>query len=167
AVPATMNTPANLLRACDKNPATLPATIPPFEELLAHNRDANIVWQHVGWDNIGYMTPVLVQALLEKHSNLYIALRVEARPFVVGGSDPMSNRLVDSNGQLKAEWLAVITAFPDRFMIGGDEFVGIPGLTPDKPASFAETWAILNQLPPDLAAKVGGENAARIYRLHE
>ncbi|MFQ5615663.1 MAG: amidohydrolase family protein [Anaerolineales bacterium] len=165
AVPEDMPTPPNLLQACDQNPPTLSATIPPLEELLAHNRDAKIVWQHIGWDNTGHMTVDLLRQLLTTHPNLYLSLRVEERVFVVGGSDPMPNRIVDESWQLRPEWLELISDFPDRFMIGGDEFVGIPGRTPNRPQSFEETWAILDQLPPDLARQVGHDNAARIYNL--
>ena len=160
-----MPAPDNLSRACSLNPAVIPATIPAFERLLAHNREAKIVWQHIGWDNTGYMTAELVRQLLEAHPNLYLALRIEERDEQVGNGGPMPNRIIDKQGQIQAEWLALISDYPDRFMIGGDEFVGIPGRTPNRPQSFAETWPILDQLPPDLAQKVGRDNAARIYNL--
>jgi hypothetical protein len=164
-VPQDTPTPDNLTQACSANPAIIPATIPAFERLLAHNREARIVWQHIGWDNTGYMTVDLIRELLETHSNLYLALRVEEREFMVGGGGPMPNRIVDENWQVRPEWLDLIRNYPDRFMIGGDEFVGIPRHTPRRPQSFEETWAILNQFPPDLARKVGYENAARVYNL--
>jgi hypothetical protein len=50
-------------------------------------------------------------------------------------------------------------------MIGGDEFVGIPGHTPRRPQSFEETWTILDQFLPDLARQVGQDNAALVYNL--
>ena len=56
--------PENLQRASDKNPKTLEPTIPAFERLLTHNRKARIVWQHIGWDNTGDMTPELLNRLL-------------------------------------------------------------------------------------------------------
>jgi len=78
----------------------------------------------------------------------------------------MPNRIVDQNGAIEPEWLELINEFPDRIMIGGDEFVGIPGLTPPKVQSFDETWGMLGQLPSSLAAKVGEENAATAYNLN-
>ena len=164
AVPKDIPLPAGLDAACSKNPSVLKATIPPFERLLAYNRDTRIVWQHIGWDNTGYMTVDLLRRLLRKHPNLYLSLRVEARERTRGG-EPMPNRVVDEKGKLRLEWLKLISDFPDRFMIGGDEFVGIPGRTPRRPQSFEETWRILDQLPPEIAGKVGHDNAARVYRL--
>lgn len=66
-----------------------------------------------------------------------------------------------------SDLLPALEKYPDRFMIGGDEFVGIPGLTPNRPQSFEETWPILAQLPHDLAQQVGREYAARVYHLDE
>jgi len=165
AVPQDIPAPGNLIRACSANPAVIPATIPAFERLLTHTRDTRLVWQHIGWDNTGYMTVELVRRLLEAHPNLYLALRVEERVLMAGGGGPMPNRLVDENWQVRSEWLNLISDYPDRFMIGGDEFVGISGHTPRRPQSFEETWAILDQFPPDLARKVGYENAARVYNM--
>ncbi len=165
AVSKDMPVPPGLAQSCSANPAIIPATIPAFERLLAHNRKARIVWQHIGWDNTGHMTVDLLRRLLETHPNLYLALRVEEREVMVGGDGPMPNRIVDEGWKIRPEWVELISDFPDRFMIGGDEFVGIPGQTPRRPQSFAETWPILNQLPPDLARKVGYDNAARVYNL--
>ena len=157
-------TPSNLRAVSTKNPETLEPTIPALERLLAHNRKARIVWQHIGWDNTGDMTPGLVRRLLSAHSNLFIALRVERRARQVGDGPPMANRLVDREGSLKAEWRSLIETFPDRVTLGSDEFFfPVEKTRPNQ--SFAETWALLDQLPPELARKVGRENARRIYGL--
>lgn len=159
-------TPENLRRACSKNPSSLPATVPALEKLLTHNRKARIVWQHIGWDNTGGMTTALLRTLLAKHSNLYLALRAEDRLDQVGEGGPMPNRIVDGDWKVKDEWLDVFNEFPDRFMIGGDEFVaGKGGRAPKFPQSFEETWSLMDQLPAPLARKIGRDNAARVYRL--
>ena len=167
AVLQPVNLPAHIGRVCDQNPPTLPATIEPLERLLAHNRATPIVWQHVGWDNLGYLSVELVRELLSRHDNLYVALRVEDRPQAVGGGGAMPNRLVAENGQLEPAWKALIEDYSDRFMIGGDEFVGIPGKSFDFPESFRSSWGILDQLAAATAAAVGSENAHRLYDLHE
>lgn len=164
AVPETMDLPAGFSRISPNNPPVLQANIEAFERLLAHNREANIIWQHIGWDNTGYMTIELLQRLVEAHPNLYLSLRIEERLMTMGGA-PMPNRLVDNAWQIRQEWLAFISKYPDRFMIGSDEFFGIPGKTHQMPQSFEETWSVLDQLPPDLAKKVGHDNAARIFHL--
>lgn len=165
AVPREMPAPSNLTEACSANPSILPATIPAFEQLLAHNRKAKIVWQHIGWDNTGYMTTDLLRRLLDDHSNLFLSMRVEERQVVVGGDEAMPNRIVNKNWKIRPEWIKLIGDYPDRFMIGGDEFVGVPGKTRRWPQSFEETWSTIDQLPPDLAKKVGHDNASRIYKI--
>lgn len=148
------------------NPERLEANIPALEKLLAHNRRARIVWQHIGWDNTGHMTVGLLRRLLKAHPNLYLALRVEERLLQIDRSTPMPNRIVDREGRIHPEWIDLLTEFPDRAVIGTDEFMGIPGKSRRPPQSFEETWRIIDQLQPGLAAKVGRENAIRIYRLN-
>lgn len=161
AVTAETPTPAGLRGS---NPATLAPTIPGLERLLAHNRRATIVWQHIGWDNTGQMTVGLLRRLLAEHPNLCLALRVEERLWAMDGS-PMPNRIVDAAGWVRPEWLALFQEFPDRFVIGSDQFFSSQTVRRRMPQSFEETWAILDQLPPELARKIGGKNAARIYHL--
>lgn len=166
AVPEPMPTPEHLREACSKNPARLPATIPGLERLLAHNRQARVVWQHIGWDNTGQMTVALIERLLAAHPNLFVAIRVEDRERQIGRETPMPNRIVDAHWRIRAEWLSLMEAFPDRFMVGGDEFIHGPGERRQMPHSFGETWSVvLEQLPAGLADKIGFANAARVYRL--
>jgi hypothetical protein len=157
-------TPENLRRAAAANPSVLEPTIPAFERLLAHNRNARIVWQHIGWDNTGDMTPELVDRLMSTHPNLYIALRVENRSHQVGNGPPMPNRLVDTSGRFKVEWLALVKKYQDRVVIGSDEFTfPVQRWRPNQ--SFAETWSLMEQLPQPLAKKLGSDNPRRIYNL--
>lgn len=79
----------------------------------------------------------------------------------------MPNRIVDAEWKIKPEWLQLFKEFPDRFVIGTDEFFGIPGRSQRAPQSFEETWRILAQLPSYLANKIGSENALHIYRLNK
>jgi hypothetical protein len=109
------------------------------------------------------MTVELVGQLLESHPNLFLALRVEERLRTMGGS-PMPNRIVDSEWKIRAEWRALFERFPDRFVIGTDEFFGPVGGR-IAPQSFEETWRILDQLPPELATKIGRVNAQKLYGL--
>jgi hypothetical protein len=154
--------PSNLARRCTKNPAELRPTIAGFERLLAHNRGARIVWQHIGWDNTGQMTLDLLGRLLTRHDNLFLALRVPRhRP---SGHIP-PNRITDASYRINADWLAFMERFQDRLVIGSDEFVSPSGGN-DLAASFDETWSIIGQLSPAVARKIGGDNARRIYGLH-
>lgn len=161
AVPQSMPLPPGF---APPNPSVLTANIPAFKRLLTHNPKAKIVWQHIGWDNTGYMTVDLIRQLLKEHPNLYLALRVEERTKTMAGT-PMPNRIIGWFGRIKPEWLALFMEFPDRFVIGSDECFGTPGLSQRAPQSFDETWAMLAQMPPALAAKIGHDNAKRIYGL--
>jgi predicted TIM-barrel fold metal-dependent hydrolase len=164
AVPADIPLPAGFDRVSQSNPTTLKATIPGLVRLLAHNRNARIVWQHIGWDNTGHMTVELLRRLLTAHPNLFLALRVEERPFTMGGS-PMPNRIVDRDWRIRAEWRKLFEEFPDRFVVGTDEFFAGTDRSGRSPQSFEETWCILDQLAPELAARIGRQNAARIYNV--
>lgn len=153
-----------LARRCAQNPASLEPNIGALERLLRHNGRARIVWQHIGWDNTGQMTPALLRRLLGAHQNLFMALRVPPRVARPDGS-AIPNRLVDPDHKIQANWLRLLQAFPDRFVIGADEFIGPSGAAARIAASFDPTWAMLEQLPKVLAEKIGGENARRIYGL--
>lgn len=143
------------------NARTLHENIRAFERLLAHNRNARIVWVHVGWDNTRQMTVPLLQRLLQAHPNLYMSIKIDqATP---GRSLPDNNPL-DSFGRIRAEWLELIRSFPDRFVIGTDSMYEISRqveMVSQGPLS------LLAQLPPDLAQKIGYENAIRIYQLQK
>ncbi len=165
AVAEEMELPDGLSRRSANNPSTLQANIPGFERLLAHNRAARIVWQHVGWDNTGHMTVDLLRRLLESHSNLYMALKVEERLNDFAGR-PMRNRIVDEDWKINENWMDLFEDFADKFVIGTDEFIRLPGATVGSPLAFKETWPLLEQLPLGIREKIGRENAARIYNLH-
>ena len=146
------------------NPTELLPNIGAFEKLLAHNRDAKIVWSHVGWDNTGHMTVERLRTLIEKHSNLYLSLKLldEAGPLQVNDNRPLT-----TDGKIRSEWLALMTDHPSRFVLGSDEFVGSdPTATAGGP-STAGTWSVLGQLPDAVARAVACDNPRAIYRLAE
>ncbi|MBU1125655.1 MAG: amidohydrolase [Candidatus Omnitrophica bacterium] len=165
AIPKDIPTPQSILNISSRNPNTLKANIPGLERFLAHNRKAKIVWQHIGWDNIGYMTIELLTDLLQKHPNLYLALRVEARLMKKDKSGLMPNRIVNRDGDVHPQWFKFITDYADRIVIGSDDFMGLKRSQSRPKDSFAETWIILSQFPEEIAQKIGRDNAARIYNL--
>lgn len=140
------------------NPSTLIANIAGFERLLQHNRNARIVWAHVGWDNTGDMTVGLLRRLLGAHPNLYLQLKIDNLPATFP-----ANRPLDSANRLKPEWLDLIRSFPDRFVMGSDIFYTEAGTVSN--LTLQPLTSLLSQLPPDLALKVGFENVVRIYKL--
>lgn len=149
-----------------RNPAVLKKNIDGFERLLAHNRQARIVWAHAGSDNIGHWTVELTRQMLNQHPNLYMSLRMTPAQGRI-----MQNHPLTPNG-IRPPWLKLFQGFPDRFVIGGDLFFTTPGSK--GPAVYfgqtagrirSQTELFLSHLPPDLARKIGTENATRLYNL--
>ena len=151
AIPETMPLPAGL--KSPPNPPQLRANIAAFERFLLHNPRAKVVWAHAGTtDNTGYRTPDLCRRLLVAHSNLYMEIKMD--PLNPGKNPPMEA------GKVKPEWLKLFQDFPDRFVIGSDQFYPQAG-------SGQQRWQavvlLFNQLPVDLRRKIGTENALRVY----
>lgn len=164
AVPYIMPMPYGLDRISTNNPASINDNIAGFERMLDHNKNTRIVWQHIGTDNTGKMTTGLIRRLLSLHANLFIAMKVDERQTANDGS-LMLNRIVNDKSQIRPEWLKLFQEFPERFVAGSDAFIGSKGKASEMPQSFKETWNAVQQLPPELAEKIGRENAVRIYNL--
>lgn len=153
--------------AVPPNPAVLRANLASFERLLGHSRKARVVWAHAGSDMLGYWTTALSRRFLERHSNLYMSLRMGP------GRAPQNHPLTKAN-EIKRDWLSLLQDFPDRFVIGGDQFIASPLIQGGGPGMiFAQraanirerTSTFLAALPVDLARKIGRENAVRLYKL--
>lgn len=147
------------------NPAELAPNFAAFERLLAHNRNARIVWAHAGSDNLGQWTVALSRRMLATHPNLFMSLRMTP-------GHAFENHPVTREGELKPGWRKLLADFPDRFTIGGDQFFVDAGAG-EPLALFASRAAptrqrtnlFLSMLPEQLAHRIGQENAARIYKL--
>jgi len=142
-------------------PPHLTANIPAFERLLSYNRQARIIWAHAGWDNTGLRTVALMDELLARHPNLYMTIKI-------GRDSREETRPLAPGRKLKPEWAALIAKHPDRFMIGSDIFFTPPTSELRAPPGRGE-WVkeFLSQLPPELARKVGMENAAQVFNLRK
>lgn len=149
------------------NPRTLQANLVAFERLLAHNPKTKICWAHAGSDNIGHWTPDLSRKLLEKYPNLFMSLRLGPGHFP-------QNFPMTRDGKIKSEWMSLFQDFPTRFVIGSDNFIAsstfqeqgmMSTLTSKVPATREMTPKFLNELPLNLARKIGIENADTIYKL--
>ena len=142
------------------NPKTLNENVSRFERLLAHNPSARIVWAHGGDVFTGCGDPLLAQRLLAAHPNLYLQLKAD--------TNSPAQTLVRQGGAIDAMWLAVIRAFPDRIVLGGDNFWEAPGaLVPFQMVqnNLSTFRSLVDQLPADVACRVAADNAVRIYRL--
>lgn len=113
-----------------------------IERLFRQYPDARILWAHSGFERADG-----VRDMLRKHKNLWcdLAFRNEH-----GGS-----------GKVPAEWRALFTEFPDRFMVGTDTF------TPERwhyiveHANWSRAW--LADLPPPVAERIAWRNADALF----
>ena len=165
AVEGEMPTPSRF--ATPPNPPKLADTMGGLVRLLTYNPKARIVWAHGGSDPLGAMTPAAMGRLMDVHPNLSVSLRI------VGARAPMMNKALTGTG-LDPDWKELLTRHADRFMIGTDSFMVSPSVRGGGPGvTFAErnipklqaTVHFLSLLPPNVAAKIGRENAMRIYKL--
>lgn len=108
------------------------------DRIFAQNPDARVLWAHSGFDD-----PEDVTAMLAKHKNLWSDLAFRSEH---GGG-----------GKVDPEWRKAFMAFPDRFMIGTDTFTPERWFYVADHADWSRAW--LADLPPDVAAKIGHQNA--------
>lgn len=159
AVPRDMPLPDDGRLKRGNTPAQLKANIAAFERLLDHNRKTKIIWAHAGWCNTGMRTVKLMDDLLGRHPNLYMTVKI--------GRDSMEETRPFLRGQkMKGEWMELLKKYPDRFMIGSDQFY-LPPLSKMRqpPGRLDPTIAFMAQLPPELAEKIGRENPIRVFKL--
>lgn len=141
------------------NPSTLHENVAAFERFLMHNQKTKVVWAHVGSDPGRTRTVELCRQLLSAHPNLYMSFRIGPR-----GPGPLMP--LNEDGSIKSPWLELVQDFPDRFVIGSDQFYPPEEAYRRTPTLVLDSLRIfVNNLPPDLASKVAYENARRIYKL--
>jgi len=113
-----------------------------IERIYRQDPDARVLWAHSGFDR-----PDAVRDMLRRHKSLWcdLAFRTEH-----GG-----------DGKVPAEWRALFTEFPDRFMVGTDTF------TPERwhyiveHARWSRAW--LADLPPALAERIAWRNGDALF----
>lgn len=156
--PEDMDMPDHLRNP--RNPSRLKANLDGFKKLLAHNPKAKIVWSHVGHEPIQTRGPALIEKMLAAFPNLYMSFRV-----LRGG--PPRTMALDADLKLKPGWIGLVRSFPDRFMLGSDTFYTGTGAGDrgGRAEGLDNLRSLVEQLPPELAAKVASENAIRLYKL--
>ncbi|MEP6941558.1 MAG: amidohydrolase family protein [Betaproteobacteria bacterium] len=113
-----------------------------LERLFRQDKDARILWAHSGFER-----PEQVRDMLRKYPNLWCDLAFRNEHGVAG--------------KVPAEWRAVFTQFPDRFMVGTDTF------TPERwhyvveHAQWSRAW--LADLPPALAERIAWRNGDALF----
>ncbi len=151
-IAAQFNMPVGLHMEAITGGSGQPENITAMERLLASNRQARIVWLHAGWDRTGQRSVSLMQGLLQRHPNLFMTIKSDRL------GDP-ANSPLGGTGHLQPAWLAMLQAFPGRFVIGSDQFY-------DRPLDRIDAVRrIVDAMPPELAHRIGLVNPKNIYRL--
>jgi hypothetical protein len=120
------------------------------ERALLHMLDAEpdlrILWAHAG-----FADPDAVKAALAKSRNLWVELATRGD--------------LTSDGQLKPAWLALIEAYPDRFMLGSDTY------TVSRWRALPEIWSDMRswlaKLPKPLGEALAWRNAVKFFAIDE
>jgi len=77
-----------------------------------------------------------------------------------------SIRLLGSGkAAIKPEWLSLINDFPNRFIIGTDQFYGPPGSKRIGPQKTEAMLHFIKLLPPELSKKICWDNPKHIFNL--
>ena len=118
-----------------------PAVIDRLYEIAA---EATVIWAHAG----AYPYPELLADYLARHPRLFVDLSVrDAR--------------IAPEGRLAENWRRLFLAYPERFLIGVDTFSVARWRSFDSVAADIRAW--LDQLPPDIAARLARENAMMLF----
>ncbi|WP_284618290.1 amidohydrolase family protein [Aquabacterium humicola] len=118
-----------------------------IDKLMAHAPQARLIWAHTG---IGGAPIERVRALMQRYPQLVGELSY--RPGLTTGG-----------GGLSAEWKALMTTFPDRFVVGSDTWINGRWSGYEALMSDARRW--LGDLPPEVARRIGWGNGARLFGL--
>jgi len=101
-----------------------------FERMLNHNKNATLIWAHLGFNNMALNSATLSDYLL-RYPNLYFdtaGIQNMQKPI----PQPNSNwaRLADqsNNGRLKEEWKKFFETWNSRILFGSDAGGGSNGL---------------------------------------
>lgn len=157
-VPGDMPTPAKLLQLSKNNPQRIKSNLENFERLLAHNPKARIILDHSA-DATGGRKASVIRGLMQRYPNLYMSLNVlPAFPL-------LENLPLKGTGGIAPEWVELIKDFPDRFMVGSDQFYSPPCANCRTFNSVTATMRWIALLPDPLARKLADENPRRVFRL--
>ena len=113
-----------------------------IERLFKQDPQAHILWAHAGFER-----PEKVAEALRKHKHLWADLAFRSEH--------------GSGGKVPAEWRALFTEFPERFMVGTDTFTPERWFYVVEHASWSRAW--LAELPPPLAERIAWRNAEALF----
>jgi hypothetical protein len=114
-----------------------------IERIYALHPQARVIWAHTGMS-----TPEQrIDELFARHPTLYGELSYRSG--------------IDDGGALSAEWRALFTKYPDRFLLGSDTWV--PSRWPEVPQIMARYRAWLSQLAPEIAERIAWRNGFSLF----
>ncbi|MFA4834230.1 MAG: hypothetical protein WC619_05315 [Patescibacteria group bacterium] len=147
-----------------------------FERMLSHNKNATLIWAHLGFNNMTLNSATLNDYLL-RYPNLYFdtaGIQNMQNPL------PQSNsnwaRLADqsNNGKLKEEWRQFFETWNSRILFGSDAGGGSNGLerwlnysdftSDDAPADAVGHWkSLLSYLDSNSARNILSSNSRTLF----
>lgn len=138
-------------------------TLGQFMDLLEHNRNTKIIWEHAGWSNTGITTAELLSQMMGENSNLYLAVKLR-KPET---TERNAAHPLDETGMIKSEWLNLLTTYPDRIMVGTDVKYWSSDISLEEEISgkINAIKKLLNQLPTEIAQFIGSETAKSLFGL--
>jgi hypothetical protein len=101
-----------------------------FERMLSHNKDATLIWCHLGFNNLPLNRTTLNDYLL-RYSNLYLdtaGIQNMQNPLPQGNSNWAVLANQSNNGSLNEEWRQFFETWNSRIMFGSTVGGGSNGL---------------------------------------
>ena len=139
-------------------------TLVQFLDLLKHNRNTKIIWEHAGWSNTGIATAELLSQMMGENSNLYLAIKLrKPKTPELKAAYPLNDE-----GTIRSEWLNLLTTYADRIMIGTDiKYWNLDdySLEMEIASVINPIKDLLNQLPTEIAQLISSVTAKNLFGL--
>jgi hypothetical protein len=134
-----------------------------FEVLLAHNRTAKIIWDHVGWYYTDVASAEAITTMMANHTNLYLSVKLrDAETDAQESASPLSS------GTIKDAWKTLLETYSDRIMVGIDAKFSLltadeTTLTTALASSASAVDALLAQIDASAATKIRSTTATTLF----
>lgn len=112
--------------------------------IFTYEPEVKILWAHAGL----LESPEVVSRMMDKHRNLWVDISI--REYEIA-----------PQGKLDSSWQALFLRHPERITIGSDTYIPTRWGMYEKIIEFDRHW--LNQLPREVAEKIGYRNALRLF----
>lgn len=129
-----------------------------LKNALAHNRDARIIWAHIGISRrveVPHLAAI-ADELLAENENLWIDISWIVYNYYFLEENPDGFE----DGDSLDDWAALMEKWSDRFMVGTDK-VGHWETYPDEVVKY---YALLDKLAPETAQKICHDNILNLVK---